>query len=226
MRDSMPLQRALWHRRRVDIEALTAQLREHGLDIVHAFPARSVATEAGLDWLHDDARDVGVLVGNSRALWEHFAASRGVDAELAAAPHPIEHYVEHALAASAPGARVIYAHATYDGVYRPFQRLAVAAGLAALAPSQLLIHPVYGPWFAVRAVLLVAGEPPPATPRIVQPCDCAEHGCVPLFQAACTRPNDWRAWLAVRDACPVGRSYRYSERQLAYHYTKDRQYLP
>jgi hypothetical protein len=30
------------------------------------------------------------------------------------------------------------------------------------------------------------------------------------------------AWIAVRDACPVGREGRYSDAQLEYHYTKAR----
>jgi methylmalonic aciduria homocystinuria type C protein len=40
------------------------------------------------------------------------------------------------------------------------------------------------------------------------------------------RDDDWRSWLAVRDACPVGRSARYAEEQIAYHYTKDPSHLP
>lgn len=35
----------------------------------------------------------------------------------------------------------------------------------------------------------------------------------------------WQLWLAVRDACPVGRSHRYSDAQIRYHYTKDREVL-
>jgi hypothetical protein len=31
----------------------------------------------------------------------------------------------------------------------------------------------------------------------------------------------WEDWLAVRDACPVGRHFRYPEGQLRYHYTRD-----
>jgi methylmalonic aciduria homocystinuria type C protein len=30
-------------------------------------------------------------------------------------------------------------------------------------------------------------------------------------------------WIAVRDACPVGRDFRYGEDQLAYHYRAERQ---
>ena len=33
--------------------------------------------------------------------------------------------------------------------------------------------------------------------------------------------RDWRLWLAVRDACPLGREHRYDDDQLRYHYTKD-----
>ena len=35
----------------------------------------------------------------------------------------------------------------------------------------------------------------------------------------------WREWLAIRDACPVGRGARYGEQQIEYHYLKDRKTL-
>ena len=35
----------------------------------------------------------------------------------------------------------------------------------------------------------------------------------------------WRAWLAVRDACPLGREHRYPEALIHYVYTKDRAVL-
>jgi methylmalonic aciduria homocystinuria type C protein len=37
--------------------------------------------------------------------------------------------------------------------------------------------------------------------------------------------EQWRLWLAVRDACPVGREYRYSENQIRWHYAHDRSAL-
>ena len=33
--------------------------------------------------------------------------------------------------------------------------------------------------------------------------------------------ENWRPWLAVRDACPEGRRFRYDPEQIRYHYTKD-----
>jgi hypothetical protein len=52
-------------------------------------------------------------------------------------------------------------------------------------------------------------------------CTC-DAPCHDALARALATPNDWRAWLAVRDACPIGRDYRYDDDQLRYHYTKDR----
>jgi methylmalonic aciduria homocystinuria type C protein len=215
----------------VDLVALTARLTDVGFDIVHPFPAHDVA---GLDPafapLVPDARHtVGVLVGNTRGLWPHVMAARQ-NGPATYVEHPFDRYTEINVSGvihDPASCTVIYAHARDErGRFFPFQRLAVAVGFAALAPSQLLIHPTFGPWFALRAVIIGMGEPPPLSPRVALPCACAEHRCVATFDHAMAHPEDWRAWLAVRDACPIGRAYRYDDDQLAYHYTKDRRYLP
>lgn len=216
---------ALWHRRRVDLVSLTERLVSRGFDIVQAFPAHDVARHPDFGRLHDPERPVGVLVGNTRGLWNVIARLRAMDERVRDEAHPFDAYTEAQMAALT-GASAVFAHQPqHDGRYFPFQRLAVAVGLAALAPSQLLIHPIYGPWFSLRAIVLVPGEPPPLAPPVALPCTCARHGCVATFDHAMAHPEDWRAWLAVRDACPIGREYRYGDDQLAYHYTKDHQYL-
>jgi methylmalonic aciduria homocystinuria type C protein len=184
-------------------EALAAR----GFDIVHAFDPRACDVPA----IVDPARPVGLLVGNTRTLWPHFVAAREP------VPHPLDHYTEKMIGPIADS--VFYAHRQYDGAFLPFQRIAVAAGFGALSPSNLVIHPEYGPWFGLRAVILVEGEPPARKP-ITLPCACGSV-CLTLFDRAMitkgpTRP---RAWVAVRDACPVGRAYRYSEEQIFHHYS-------
>ena len=212
----------MWHRRGVDIASLQHALADGGLDLAHVFAPRAIAREVGA-WIDDAARPLGILVGNTRAMWPRFAASFDRDAS-----DPVDRYVERVItdATHALDASVQYAHAQYEGAYRPFQRLAEAAGLAARSPAQLLIHPELGPWFAVRAVILLPGIAPVPPPRVALPCACDAAGCAERFAAASARPDDWRGWLAVRDACPVGRAYRYDDDQLAYHYTKDRRFLP
>lgn len=190
-----------------------------GFDIFHPFDARAVAAaEPGLAVLAAATR--GILVGNTRALWPRFIAAVAADPTLAADPDPLDRYAERALARFP---RVYFAHRAYDGAYLPFQRLAAAAGLGTLSATHLVIHPIYGPWFALRAVILDDEAPPPlvAAPRA---CTCGEP-CTAAFARAAAAPADWCAWLAVRDACPIGRAWRYDDTQLAYHYTKDRRLL-
>jgi methylmalonic aciduria homocystinuria type C protein len=37
--------------------------------------------------------------------------------------------------------------------------------------------------------------------------------------------DTWPLWLAVRDACPIGRAHRYDDAQIRYHYARDRSAL-
>ena len=186
-------------------DAIAAVARA-GFDIAHAFDTALVPRLAG-------AERLGLLIGNTRALWPHFEVAR---AALAGEADPLERYTERAIGAAFPDARVYYAHRKYDGAFLPFQHIAVATGLGALAPSRLVVHPVYGPWFALRAIVVVAGTPPARAP-IAQPCSCAA-ACTSALDAALADPFAWRAWLAVRDACTL-RAWRYSDEQIEYHYT-------
>ena len=169
--------------------------------------------ELDLAWLEINRSGRAILVGNTRALWPIFLAARRADPELRSSPDPLDAYTERELARAFPGAVMWFAHRQYDGAYMPFQRFAVAAGMGALAPTNLVIHPRFGPWFGLRALVVLDGEPPEQPPRPPYRCSnaCSLAGTT----------DDWRSWLAVRDACCVGREHRYSEDQIAYHYTKD-----
>src|SRR5262245_17031530 len=123
--------------------------------------------------LADPERPCGLLVGNTRALWPIFSAARDV---LGDAPHPLERYTEQTIDRIAGGAPVFYGHRRYGDAFVPLQRLAVAAGLGALAPTQLVIHPVFGPWFALRAVILHPGIPVQHAP-VAPPCSCTQSAC-------------------------------------------------
>lgn len=187
---------------------------------------------------------LAVILGNTRALWPRLADALAADAGLADHPDPVDRYCERVVhAAMADVTQPWLARFAHEPPPRiAIQRLAHVAGLAQLSPGHLSVHPEYGPWIALRAVVVVDSDGPgdPASgpaPAPALPCDdCAAH-CLPHFQAALARAgaatpgcaqveSDWRAWLAVRDACPVGRAHRYSEQQIRYHYTKDRRFLP
>ena len=203
----------LCHGRRVDEThpRAIAQLAAAGFDLVHAFDARTAAREPGWEWIA--AYGAGLLVGNTRALWPVFEAALP---DLAQEPHPLDRYTERAVEAAFAGATIVHAHLRRDGAYLPFQRLAEAVGLAVRSPTQLLIHPTYGPWFAVRSLVLVDGVAPVRAP-IARACACT-GACEQAFATAQTSTS-LAEWLAVRDACGMS-AWRYSEAQIAYHYTR------
>ena len=73
-------------------------------------------------------------------------------------------------------------------------------------------------------------SPFPPFPHIEDPCGACTHACTPAFRRALTADpwltsEPWWLWLAVRDACPLGREHRYGEDQIVYHYVKDRSLL-
>lgn len=193
-----------------------ATLAAAGFDIAHTFDAAIAAREPGLAMLGGAAR-LGVLIGNTRALWPRFTEAMR-DPVLAAGPDPLDRYTERtitaAFGAAHPGARIYFGHRRHAGAFVPLQRLAVAAGLGALAPSHLVIHPVYGPWFALRAAVVIEGEPPVREPAPL-PCRC-DASCSAALERA-WRSSNWQDWLAVRDSCPL-RSWRYSDDQIRFHY--------
>ena len=222
---------------------LTRRCRPAGLDLVHSLC---------VSWYNDRVEppfrlpDFGrpgtlaIVIGNTRVLWPRFVEALRVAPERLGADDPLEAYVMEnvrtALAPLSAAWEVRWAHETTPAPVA-MQRLAHAAGLAYLAPSHLSVHPVYGPWIALRAVVLVDIDGPPGEPpTVASPCDDCERTCMVAFQHALDAAGHdiqthdaleahWKLWLAVRDACPTGRAYRYDDEQARYHYTKDRAIL-
>ncbi|MEM5491539.1 ferredoxin [Hoeflea sp. AS16] len=135
-----------------------------------------------------------------------------------------------------------------DRPWQPFQQWAMAAEGLKPSPLGMLIHPDYGLWHGYRGAILfekaamarlVTGEPSPGTSLAPHPCDtCSDKPClsacpVEAFTPAGFAVPDCRSYLKgeagrdgcmrsgclARDACPVGRSYRYSAGQIRFHMT-------
>ena len=185
---------------------------------------------------YDRGNCLAILVGNTKALWLQFLEALRTSPSLQRHPHPIDTYtrqsVERALAPIPYRWLTRYAHNHRVAM----QRMAHVAGLAYLSPSHLSIHPEYGPWIALRAVAVIDINGPDNAPQPLQPPCICESNCTPAFRAAIAqadraRPTQesiathWRQWLAVRDACPIGRIHRYTDAQIRYHYRKDRRQL-
>ena len=204
-----------------------AALAAVGLDVTLPFDLAAALAEASVDAAtlptFGRARPLALLIGNSRALWPHVRTALAGDRQ----PHPLDRYVEqHVEAARALAgikSEAIFGHAADEHGFVPLQRIAAAAGLGRLAPSHLLIHHTLGPWIALRAIIVFDAVAEPALCErapVPERCECLRQCEIALVHAQQARGSDaWRAWLAVRDACPLGRDARYSDEQIAFHYT-------
>jgi methylmalonic aciduria homocystinuria type C protein len=217
---------------------LCSHLRLFGFDLIQPFAVGwyndAVEEPLRLPDFGDSGR-LGLLVGNSRALWPVFVDALREDPTLLEARNPIETYVMRVVDAGVRGLPVRSSARWAHSIGRDMvamQRLAEISGLAALAPANLSVHPQFGPWIALRAAVVLDLPGPVERPHMPLACDACQRGCLPAFQRAraswlgsATSDNGWRLWLAVRDGCPLGREHRYCDEQIAYHYTKDPQIL-
>jgi hypothetical protein len=200
------------------VERVRGACERGGLDLVHPFSMAWLDEELIAHLAPPRADALGVLIGNGSRLWPALRPPW---------PHePVDEHVEAVVEAACVGATLAYSHRRDERGYLPAQRLAEQARFAPLGPCHLNIHPERGPWFALRAVAIFDEAGPVSPPTIDHPCAGCDRPCVPALERAMKADGDHEAWLAVRDACPVGRDHRYPEAMIAYHYTKDRRWLP
>lgn len=213
-----------------------------GLDIAHPFGIDREPQSSALGRVAQHefrcGRALGVLIGNTRALWPIFRRELSRDHALSADRDPLDRYVvrvvEAARAKLAVKSLVRFAHVP-DPEPLPIQRIAAESGLSHLSPSHLSIHPEHGPWIALRAVMVFDVEGPAPLPPPRDPCSACSKPCLGALEAAIAISGGaedgieverhWLEWLAVRDACPEGRGARYGDEQIAYHYSKQRRWL-
>lgn len=229
------------------VSALAAALAPAGFDLVAAGRVadyhRALAPAAAAFHLEPfpgatepEARLI-VLVGHSRAVWAPFVAALRREPWRQAAANPLDDWTAEVLAAALaaalpPGARTeTYAYWEPPPRRVAMQALAAALGLAARGPAALSAHPLHGPWIAFRAAVVVDLAGPLPTDLSDVCARCIDTPCEPALASAlaatATRDragvaDSWLRWVAVRDACPIGRASRYSDAQLRYHYTGDR----
>lgn len=228
---TLPAPRSPVARSEALLSDLGRALAEGGLDIVAIFPA-SHWDEAGPPFdcraaaLLDGARSVIVAGSSGRTLWDRFTAwaAEAPRERLVEEAHPLDRFVAGVL----DGAEAILATAgvrarRFEPTLRfqprlDFRRLAELSGLGCPSPLGMLVHPVYGPWWALRGAWFVDGVLS-ATVPLARPCD----GCPSPCRAAI--PAGFEGTLAAatpaaRAACVLA-THRYSDEQLAYHARPD-----
>jgi epoxyqueuosine reductase QueG len=154
------------------------------------------------------------------------------------APNPLDRYTRRVVEAAVGGAlaplEIRYAVSfPFAGISPliPFQRLGRAAGIGPPGPLGLQIHPVYGPWWAYRA-LVVVDRPLSDGPSLGDVCAGCPAPCVgacpgsavsrtgfsiPTCHAHRLRAEPCRLSCAARVACVRGPEHRYRDEELAFH---------
>lgn len=226
------------------LSALTTALAPYGLNLVGATPVGRYDAEmsAGrrLGDLMPGARSAIVIGNGGGALWRAYEDSRRRGPAPAGTADPLDAFtrqvIEDAVAPLIVGqaVRFLYPFRFPDDPVS-FMRLARLAGLGQPGLVGVLIHPVYGPWIALRAALLVPADvvgPRPADG--FDPCPtCAERACIPACPVGAVTAAGWdvprcathrardddpcAARCHARFDCVVGRTHRYPSAALAHH---------
>jgi hypothetical protein len=195
-----------------------------------------VAPRVSLAALLPGARAALIVGSGGPTFFDGFAA--GAPEARDGAPNPLDRFTRRAVGMAARSALepLGVRHAVYhpfDGAepLLPFQRLGRAAGLGGPSPLGLQIHPVFGAWWAYRALVVLDRALPSAAP----PGDGCE-GCPAPCVAACPASAVARAGFSVavchshrqvaepcrlscaaRIACVRGPEHRYRDEELAFH---------
>ena len=195
-----------------------------------------VAPDLRLERLLPGARAVLVVGSGGPTFFDRFG--REAPEARDGGPHPLDRFTARVVAAAVGGALapLAVAHAAYfpfagAAPLIPFQRLGRAAGLGGPGPLGLQIHPVYGPWWAYRA-LIVVDRPLPPAPAPGDGCAGCDAPCVAACPAGAVAVSGFvvpacharrlsveacRLSCAARIACVRGPEHRYSDGQLAFH---------
>ena len=221
------------------LEAGRLGLEAAGLGLLGCLTRQPYDSRVPAGWrcaeLLPEARSVLVVASGGRALFAAFRASP----EFGRSGDALDAYTRRVVEAAAAGlgtpSRALFAFEQRAGGFADFVALGRAAGLGAPSRLGLLLHPIYGPWMSIRAVVLTALSLSP-TPALAAfdpcrgcpaPCAGACHGTALAGErfdtgaCASTRHSDpgCRLVCDARRACVVGPEHRYTPEAEAHHMT-------
>ncbi len=170
-----------------------------------------------------------ILLGHSgKQLWDELTNKRSATEE------PVDSYTQEWVSK-------VFVDYDYQVIYPgdsgvPLQQLGALAGWHFDSPFKVGINSIWGSWFAYRAVILAnsnfkitepldARAPCPTCirPKCVEKCPAKAISKQRFSLGDCmayrVKPDSRCGHRCIaREACPIGRSYQYSDDQIAYHY--------
>eukprot|EP00835_Amoeboradix_gromovi_P001165 NODE_47_length_27404_cov_0.284270.p10 type:complete len:175 gc:universal NODE_47_length_27404_cov_0.284270:21924-22448(+) len=153
--------------------------------------------------------DKAFIIGNTNCIWPLFTEWYRWNSEIR---NPFDTFVEEQLNKAFPS-NLFYSHIKYKGAFLPFQQM---SGLYFESHSNLSIHPVYGPWISLRA--LVLGENVPNVPEIFITSDQLKS-----IRKISLNPYRWENHVKIRKllgSFTKSQKYEFTYQQLMYHYNR------
>ena len=225
---------------------ITRNAQRFGLNLTAAIPAERYEVAAAPAYragaICPGCRSI-VVIGNGggdfwRAFKTHVAENPGwLDRE-----NPLDDFTREVVEKEivkpiqSAGARCIAVYPFGSGPMLNFMQLAMIAGLAGPSIIGVVVHPVFGPWIAFRAALLLDREiDRPGGAIGFDPCPtCSTRSCISACPAAAVSfPSGWDIPKCMahrveahpdcadrcdaRMACVLGPDERYPDDELAYH---------
>jgi hypothetical protein len=169
------------------------------------------------------------MVCNTKAFWNKFVKRLKKEA---LSSNPVDETVEKDISSifqESDKVTIFYSHKRYENEFIPFQKIAHQTGMAYFdKTSHLSIHPTYGPWFSMRAIVIFDENMNLEISSTVLK--------IPEFLDENSLKNDvdkvltnqfstWKDWVKIRDRVSemIGSNeHRFSDDQIRYHYTKDK----
>ncbi|CAK0784373.1 hypothetical protein CVIRNUC_007577 [Coccomyxa viridis] len=153
------------------LQRLEQSLAPAGFDIVHPLSVAwyNQCVQDPSEQLPASSRGgntLAVLVGNTKNLWDRFRTAYGKEASLQEDEDPLDSYTQRCVQAAADSlgrpSQIFWGHEAksmaINGPSTELQQMASLAGLIYWdGASGLSLHPKYGSWFALRAVLVFDG---------------------------------------------------------------------
>lgn len=228
---------------------IRAAAAPRGLNLIAAIPAERYDRAVGATYASTAfgaaaaGRSIVVIGNGGGAFWRAFTAWADDHPGWRERANPLDDFTRHVIegeivavaAAAGVGCVAVYPFMN-GGATLNFMELGKLAGLAGPSLLGVVVHPIYGPWIAFRAALIVeAAIDAPGEALAFDPCPrCATRACIAACPVgAVAFPAGWDVPRCLefrveneprcaprcdaRAACVLGPEHRYPDDELAYH---------
>jgi hypothetical protein len=217
----------------------------YGLNLVGAVPVDryngAVAPHLQSHAIDPQARSIIVIGNGGGDFWRAYRRQVEQDPGWELRDDPLDDFtrevIEREIVAplSAGGGRCGVVYPFTSGPNLHFMELGRLAGIGGPSLLGVLIHPVYGPWIALRAALLMAQTlDQPADARGFDPCPgCVPRTCMPACPVGAVSDGGWDVIKCLKHQveaapdcsdgcysrlrCVVGPQHRYPEDEIRHH---------